>query len=143
MRHGLALWQPFNVLKEFNDKFSKVFDPEFDVYNGSWNPKIDVLESEKDYKIHAEIPGVSKDNIHIDVKENTLIVNGEKNFEKKEEKDNYLRVERAYGKFQRSFYLDEHIDRENIKANYKDGVLELTLPKKEETTPKNIEVKVN
>ena len=143
MRYGLTSWEPFNVLKGFNNKFVRAFDSDFDAENKLWNPQIDVLENEKNYKIHAEIPGVNKDNIHIDIKENTLNLSGEKNFENKEEKDNYIRVERLYGKFQRSFYLGEHVDKENVKANYKDGVLELTVPKKGKITSKKIEVAIN
>ena len=143
MKYGLSLWEPFNVLKEFNDKFGNVLDVDSDPEKRSWSPKINVVENEKNYVVTAEIPGVDKDKIDIDIKDNTLTIKGEKSFEKKEEKDNYLRVERSYGKFQRSFYLDEHVDREKINAKYKDGVLEITLPKKEEATPKKIEVKVN
>ncbi|NIP31518.1 MAG: Hsp20 family protein [Candidatus Dadabacteria bacterium] len=142
MRYGLSLWEPFNVLKEFNDKFGNVLDVETDPKSRSWNPKINVAENEKSYVVTAEVPGVDKDKIDIDIKDNTLTIKGEKSFEKKEEKENYLRIERSYGKFQRSFYLDENVDREKIDAKYKDGVLEIILPKKEEATPKKIEVKV-
>ena len=142
MRYGLNLWEPFNVLKEFNNKFGNVVEADYDSENKSWSPRINVVENEKNYVVTAEIPGVEKDKIDIDIKDNTLTIKGEKNFEKKEEKDNYLRVERSYGNFQRSFYLDENVDREKINAKYKDGVLEVTLPKKEEATPTKIEVTV-
>ena len=89
------------------------------------------------------MPGINKEDIHIDIKDNTLTIKGDKKFEDKVSKDNYMRVERKYGTFSRSFALSENVDPEGIKANYKDGVLEVTLPKKEEAKPKQIDVEVN
>ena len=80
----------------------------------------------------AELPGVSREDLDIDVKDNRLTIKGEKKLENKTEKEGYLRVERSYGAFERSFFLDDNIDRENIKAEYKDGVLRLTLPRKQD-----------
>lgn len=142
MRYGLNVWEPLNVLKEFNEKFENLSTDNRPDGN-SWNPRIDIVENDNGYVVSAELPGVQKNEIDIDIKDNTLTISGEKKFEKKEEKDNYLRVERSYGKFQRSLYLDQNVDREKISAKYKDGILQVTLPKKEEATPKKIEVKVN
>lgn len=142
MRYGLRLWEPFNVLKEFNEGLAGDFNTDFDNETGRWSPKVDIVENEKSYVVRAEVPGVSREDIDIDLKENTLVIKGEKKSEKKDEKENYVRVESTYGSFQRSFFLDEKIDRNNISAKYKDGVLEVTLPKKEEATPRKIEVKV-
>lgn len=140
MRYGLRLWEPFNVLKEFNEGFANNFEGDLE---SRWSPKVDIVEKEKSYVVRAEVPGVSKEDIDIDLKDNNLVIKGEKKFEKKEENDNYVRVESSYGSFQRSFFIDEKVDRNNISAKYKDGVLEVTLPKKEEAAPKKIEVKVN
>lgn len=143
MRYGLRLWEPFNVLKEFNEGFARNFEGDFDKEAARWSPKVDIVEKEKSYVVRAEVPGVSKEDIDIDLKDNNLVIKGEKKFEKKDEGDNYVRVESSYGSFQRSFFIDEKVDRNKISAKYKDGVLEVTLPKKEEAAPKKIEVKVN
>jgi len=95
------------------------------------------------FVVKADLPGVNKDDIQIDLKDNTLTLKGEKKFENKVSKDNYIRVERSYGTFVRSFTLPQNVDAEKIKATYKDGVLELTLPKKEEAKPKQIKVDVS
>lgn len=139
MRYGLRLWEPFNALKEFNEGFDNSHEREL----SRWSPKVDIVEKENSYVVRAEVPGVNKEDIDIDLKENNLIIKGEKKIEKKDEKDSYLRVETSYGSFQRSFFIDEKIDRKAISARYKNGILEVTLPKKEEATPKKIEVKVN
>ncbi|HEX3037252.1 MAG TPA: Hsp20/alpha crystallin family protein, partial [Thermodesulfobacteriota bacterium] len=107
---------------------------------GSWVPAADIYETESGYVVKADFPGVKKENIQIDVHDGTLTLKAEKKFEEKESKDNYLRVERAYGSFVRSFRLPKNVDAEKIEAEYKDGVLEVTLPKKEEAKPKKIQV---
>ena len=90
----------------------------------------------------AELPGVNKEDIDIDLKDNTLTLKGEKKAEKKEEKENYIRVERSYGKFKRSFYVSDDIDVSKVDANFKDGILRIKLVKKEEAKPKQIKVEV-
>ena len=132
----LRVWEPFEVLKRFNDNF---FDVEAE---SAWTPRVNISENEKSYEISAEIPGVSKDNIKVDLKENKLTIKGEKKAEKKEEKDNYIRVERSYGNFERSFYLNDDVDVTKLNASFKDGVLNVSLPKKEEAQPKEISVEV-
>ncbi|MGH7884797.1 MAG: Hsp20/alpha crystallin family protein [Thermodesulfobacteriota bacterium] len=143
MRYGLRLWEPFNVLRGFNEGFASGFDADSDNEVSRWSPKVDIVEKDNSYIVRAEVPGVSREDIDIDLKDNNLVIKGEKKFEKKDEKDNYVRVESSYGSFQRSFYIDEKVDKNNISAKYKDGILEVTLPKKEEAAPKKIEVKVN
>jgi HSP20 family protein len=103
---------------------------------------VNIVENEKGYTISAELPGVSKDDIDIDLKDNTLSIKGEKKVETKDEKENYIRVESSYGKFERSFNVSDDIDRNSVNASFKDGVLTLVLNKKEESKPKQIKVEV-
>jgi len=133
----LRNWEPFNLLREFDTAFSNR------VEDGVWSPKVNVVENENGYIISAELPGVSKENIDIDLRENTLSIKGEKNVETKDEKENYIRVESSYGKFERSFNISEDIDRNSINASFKNGVLRVELKKKEESKPKHIKVEVN
>ena len=132
----LRNWEPFNLLKEFNDSF---FDKNVD---SGWSPRVNITENENGYVITAELPGVSKEDIDIDLKDNTLTLKGEKKAEKREEKENYIRVESRYGKFQRRFYLSDDVDISKADANFKDGVLKIDLKKKEEAKPKQIKVEV-
>ena len=140
----LKVWEPFRSFRPFYGELDRWFDegpgtPE----EGAWRPNVDVYETENSYVLKADIPGIRKEDIKIDVNDNTLTFKGEKKHEEKTEKDNYVRVERSYGSFTRSFTLSENVDTENIKAGYKDGVLEITLAKKEEAKPKEINIEVN
>ena len=126
----------------FDDAFGSLLKTDF--YNeGRLSPSVDVYEKDDKYVIDAEIPGLSKEEIKIDVKDGSLIISGEKKYENKSEDENYIRVERRYGKFERRFNLPENVNVESVSANYKNGVLEVSLPKKEEAKPKQIDVKVN
>jgi len=133
----LRNWEPFNLFREFDTAFGNRDE------NGVWSPKVNVVENENGYTISAELPGVSKEDIDIDLRKNTLSIKGEKKVETKEEKDNYIRVESSYGKFERSFNISDDIDRNSVNASFKDGVLKLELKKKEESKPKQIKVEVN
>ncbi len=109
----------------------------------SWFPPVDIYETEAEIVLKAEVPGVDQEDIKIKVEDDTLILKGEKRVEKKETKsENFLRAERAYGSFQRSFTLPQTVDKEGIKANLKKGVLTLILPKKEEVKPRQISIQV-
>jgi len=132
----LRNWEPFNLFKEFDNVLRNR------VQDGIWSPKVNIVENEKGYTISAELPGVSKDDIDIDLKDNTLSIKGEKKVESKDEKENYIRVESSYGKFERSFNVSDDIDRNSVNASFKDGVLTLVLNKKEESKPKQIKVEV-
>lgn len=134
----LRNFEPFNLLREFDTAFR----------GGSaddtvWSPRVNIVENEQGYSISAELPGVSKEDIDIDLKDNTLSISGEKKAESKEENDNFIRVESSYGKFERSFHVSDDIDVNNVNASFKDGVLKVELRKKEEAKPKQIKVEVN
>ena len=142
----VKVFEPFRSFKPFYGDFDRWFN---EVAKGSetkdavWNPNVDVYETDNSYVLKADLPGINKEDINLDINNNTLTLKGEKKFEEKVEKDKYLRIERRYGSFSRSFTLSDKVDKENISANYKDGVLEVTLPKKEEAKPKEIKVEVN
>ena len=140
----LKVWEPLRSFKPFYGDLDRWFDdvpgkPDERI----WHPNVDVYETEDSYVLKADLPGVNKKDIKIDVNDNTLTFKGERKFEEKTEKDNYVRVERSYGSFTKSFTLSDNVDTENIKASYKDGVLEITLAKKEEAKPKEIDIEVN
>jgi len=146
----IKVWEPFRSFRPFYGDIDKWFDeaskvnlPAAGPSNGTWHPAVDVYETEGSFVLKAELPGVGKEDIKIDVNNNALTIKGEKKFEEKTEKDNYMRVERTYGSFTRTFALSDKVDSGNIKAAFKDGVLEITLPKKEEAKPKEIKVEIN
>ena len=113
----------------------------------TWNtecfvPAVDISERDEAYVLDAEIPGIKKEEIRIEVKDGILTVSGERKYEHEEMKDTYTRVERCYGNFHRSFKLPDHVEEDKIDAEYKDGVLTVTIPKGERAQPKQIDVKI-
>ena len=108
-----------------------------------WKPVVDIKEDEKNFLVHADLPGVKKEDIHLELKEGVLSISGERNQEKKEEKDKYQRIERSYGKFTRSFVVPEGITEDTIQAKFDNGVLEVCIPKppeKKAPEPKKITI---
>ena len=107
-----------------------------------WNPAVDILETETALVVKADLPDVEQKDIDIQVENGTLSLKGERKFEKTEEKGGYHRLERSYGSFARYFSLPDTVDVENVKAEYKNGTLTLTLPKKEAAKPRQIKVAI-
>ncbi|MEJ2052311.1 MAG: Hsp20/alpha crystallin family protein [Calditrichaceae bacterium] len=145
---ALVKWSPRRVGNLWNTDVDRWFD---DLFNSDMRlsdnissvyPMVNVEETENEYLISAELPGMEKKDINISLDNNVLSISGEKKQEEKSEGKNYHRVERSYGKFYRSFELPNTVDREKIDANYKNGVLNVSLPKAEEAKPKQIEVKI-
>ncbi len=152
MARGLRIFDPWRDFGTLQERINRIFDETMralypqegeELERGTWIPAVDIHETEDNYVVKADLPGMKKEDIQIDLKDSTLTIRGEKKFEEKVSKDNYIRTERAYGTFVRSFTLPNNVDAEKIKASYKDGVLELTLPKKEEAKPKQIKVEVS
>ena len=106
-------------------------------------PAVDIYETEHDLTLKAELPGVDPKDIEARVEDGTLYLKGERKFEKESKKENYHRIERTYGSFMRSFALPTSVDADKVSAEYKDGVLTLTLPKKEEAKAKTITVQTS
>lgn len=111
-------------------------------FTSAWTPAVDIAEEENEYLVKVELPGVNKDDVKITLESNILTIRGEKKKEKETKDENYHRLERSYGSFQRSFTLPSTVKSDKIDAVYKDGIVSITLPKAEEAKPKQIEVKV-
>ena len=113
-----------------------------DVALSAWTPAVDIFESDNEYLIKLELPEVGRDDVRINLNDQTLTISGERKIENEDKRDGYHRVERSYGQFYRSFTLPPNVNVEAINAKFKDGVLRLALPKREEAKPKQIEVKI-
>ena len=146
---ALMRWDPFRELEEMSDRLNRMFARPATRTNGKetmivadWTPTVDISETDGEYQIKAEIPDVKKEDVKVMLEDGVLTIQGERKQEKEEKGKKYHRVERSYGSFVRSFSLPELIDEEKVKAEFKDGVLNLHLPKSEKGKPKAIEVKV-
>jgi HSP20 family protein len=144
----LVRWEPFAGLGSLHSVFNDLFDGNFDRSQGqlgksTWYPAVDVLESKDSYLVRAELPGMKKEDIKVEVKDGTLTISGESKSEKPAEGVEYRHVERVASKFWRSFSLPEIAKQDGIEAAYKDGILEIRVPKAEEAKPRQIEISVH
>ncbi len=139
----LVEWKPFGSVANSDSFCNDFFDKSVRTASPGFDPRVDVAENEKNFVIAAELPGLAKDDFKITVENNTLILEGEKKIEKEDKGENYTRSERSYGKFSRAFRLTDSVDGGKIKADYKNGILEIVIPKTEKAKPKQIEVKIN
>ena len=137
-RSSLDFWRRFFP----NDWLEPTFRESESWMSECFVPAVDIRETEGSYILEAELPGIKKEDVHIDVKDGVLNLTGERSYEDKDERDNYTRVERCYGTFHRHFTLPDHVEIDKIDASYKDGVLSVTLPKGEKAKPKLIDVKI-
>jgi len=108
-----------------------------------WAPDVDIIEDKDEFVLTADLPGLTKKDININIKENMLTISGERKTEVKDDSKTYCRTERRYGSFKRSFQLTDKVIADKITASFKDGVLRVSVPKAEETKPKEIEIKVS
>ena len=141
--NSLNRWEP----RTSNDPFGRFVNELFERANQesnltTWAPPVDIFESEHELVVKADLPDVDPKALDIRVENNILTIRGDRKFEKKTTEGNYLRVERSYGSCARSFSLANTVNSEAIKADYRDGVLSLTIPKREEAKPKQIKVSV-
>jgi len=148
MRASLNRFEPFRGVSTLQGQLNRLFNEAFErsAEEGSltpWAPAVDIYETEHELVVKADLPDIKPEELDIRVENNILTIRGERKFEKKVNENNYLRVERTYGSFSRSFSLANTVNSEAIKAEYKDGVLTLTVPKREEAKPKQIKVNVN
>jgi HSP20 family protein len=144
---GFMTVDPFRDLMELQRSVNRLFEgaggkTQRETTLGAWTPAVDIYEDDSAYVIKAELPEVTQDDVKVSLDENTLAISGERRIENEEKREGYHRVERAYGEFYRSFTLPPNANVEAISAQFKDGVLRLSIPKKEEAKPKRIEVKV-
>ena len=132
------------TLNDLNRAFNVGF-PRFSdegLVNGSWSPTVDVYEDQNGIVLEADLPGMKPGDFELAIENNVLTLKGERKFEKKTEEGNYHRVERSYGSFTRTFTLPSNVDVNNVGADFKEGVLKVTLPRREETKPRQIQVQV-
>jgi len=135
-----------NIREEMNRLFDDFFSgwPERKkgLLEGEWTPSVNVAETDENIVVTAELPGIKQDEVEITIVNDVLTLKGEKKEEKEIKRENYHRIERSYGSFQRSISLPTGVQADKAKANYKDGVLSITIPKVEEAKPKSIKINV-
>ena len=144
---NLIRFTPNTELRRMQREFDRVFNDFFPVPHAShatkattWAPRVDISETEDGYQIIADLPGLNKEDISINFHDGTLTISGERKAETKEEGKNYVRVERSTGEFYRSFTIPTAIQFDRIVANYKDGVLQVEVPKAEEVKPMKVKI---
>jgi HSP20 family protein len=147
MRATFTQFHPLRGVSTLQDQINRLFDGSFDRSSEegnltTWAPAVDIFETEHNLVVKADLPDVKPEELDIRVENNILTIRGERKFEKKVNESNYLRVERSYGSFSRSFSLSNTVNTESIQAEYKNGVLTLSIPKREEAKPKQIKVHV-
>jgi HSP20 family protein len=143
----LSRFEPLRGVSSLQDQINRLFNDVFERPGEesnltSWAPAVDIFETEHELVVKADLPDIDPKDLDIRVENNILSIRGERKFENKVSEDKYLRVERAYGSFSRSFSLASTVNSEAIKADYQNGVLTLTVPKREEAKPKQIKVSV-
>lgn len=150
MINTLTRWEPLTEMEDMQNRLSNLLGRTSarrgngrDLAIADWAPLADVTEDEKEYIIKAELPDIKKEDVKVAVENGVLTISGERKFEKEEKKRKYHRVERAYGTFMRSFTLPDDANASNVKAEFKDGILTVHLPKSEHAKPKHIDVKVS
>lgn len=147
---SIIRWEPFRDLVStqdrfnqlFNETFSRAFGDQQEVSPRAWVPPVDIYETGDSVVLKAELPGINPDDVEIRVESGTLYLKGERKFEKEAKDENLRRVERSYGTFTRSFSLPNTVDSEKVNAEYKNGILTLSMPKREEAKPRSIKINV-
>jgi HSP20 family protein len=139
---ALIRWEPARELRDMNRLFNTLFEPSAGAVMRRWSPAMDVVETEDNYVLRADLPGVSEGDVKIELDDNVLTISGERKSAHKEAKEGYYRVERAYGSFSRTLKLPEGVDADSISASFDRGVLEVNVPKPEQRKPRRVEIAV-
>ena len=146
----LVRWEPIEGVNRVQSRINDLFDDMFgrtraqqSAAPGGWYPPVDILESKDSYLIRVELPGMKKEDLKTEVNEGTLTLSGERKFEEPADGVQYHRAERVAGKFSRSFYLPQTVKHDGIRATYRDGILEIQVPKAEEAKPRQIAITLN
>lgn len=142
---NIVKYDPFRELRSLQDDMTRLFTGVMpsgreEMTHGAWAPSVDIYEDKERLVLEAELPGMSRNDFEISVENNVITLRGERKFEKKTEGDNYHRVERSYGSFTRSFTLPQTVTAEGATADFDNGVLRVSLPKREETKARRIEI---
>jgi len=143
---NLIRWSPFRDMTILQNQMNRLFEDALHTWptesdsTSVWSPTADIYETDNDLILQADLPGIDPKQIDVRVENNMLTIRGERCFEPKVKQENFHRVERSYGTFSRSFTLTTAVDSEKVQANYKNGVLSITLPKAEQAKPKRIQI---
>jgi HSP20 family protein len=144
---SIVRYDPFRDLRTLQDEVNRLFSTNLSrafgdegIARGAWNPSVDIYENKDQIVLEAELPGMNREDFDLTVENNVITLRGERRFEKKDDGDNYHRVERSYGSFTRSFTLPQTVSAEGAQAEYRNGVLRVTLPKREEVKARRIEI---
>ena len=145
---SLTRWDPFHNVSSLQEQVNRLFENSFPGRSDNsalttWAPAVDIYETENELVLKADLPDINEKDLDIRVENNMLTIRGERKFEEKVKEDNYLRIERTYGSFSRSFSLPNSVNSEAIKAEYKNGVLTVELPKRAESKPKQVKINVS
>ena len=145
---SIVRYDPFRDLRTLQEEVNRLFSTNLSrsfgdegIGRGAWAPSVDIYENKDQIVLEAELPGMKQEDFDLSIENNVITLRGERKFEKTDETDNYHRVERSYGSFTRSFTLPQTVSAEGATADYSNGVLRVTLPKREETKARRIEVK--
>ena len=147
---AIVRWDPFRDIISLRERMDKLFEdslsrfrtPDEETMPTFWSPAVDIYETDEHIVLKAELPGVDRKEVSVEVKDNTLLLKGERKREKELKEENFHRIERSYGTFMRSFSLPVTVKQDEVKARFKDGILEVTLPKAEVAKPKQVKVEV-
>jgi HSP20 family protein len=149
---ALIRWEPARELGTIQNEMNRLFNTFFDTPapgnggNGStlrrWTPAMDLVETEHDFVLRADLPGMTEGDVNIELEDNVLTISGERKSEHEDNKAGYYRVERSFGAFRRSLGLPEGVDPETVKATFANGVLEVTVPKPEQRKPRKVQISV-
>ncbi len=146
---ALIRWEPVRELGPIQTEMNRLFNSFFDTptpANGRalrrWVPAMDLVETESDFVLKADLPGMSESDVHIEVEDNILTISGERKSETEDRKAGYYRVERSFGSFRRGLTLPEGVDPESVKATFVNGVLEVTVPKPAQQVPRKVQISV-
>jgi HSP20 family protein len=144
---SIVRYDPFRDLRSLQDEVNRLFSTNLSrayddegIARGAWNPSVDIYENKDQIVLEAELPGMKREDFDLSIENNVITLRGERRFEKKDEGDNYHRVERSYGSFTRSFTLPQTVQPENVAAEYRNGVLRVKMPKREEVKARRIEI---
>jgi HSP20 family protein len=147
MNMNIVKYDPFRELRSLQDEMTRLFTGVVpasfnreEMTHGAWAPSVDIYEDKEHLILEAELPGMRREDFEISVENNVITLSGERKFEKKTEGDNYHRVERSYGSFTRSFTLPQTVTADGATADFDNGVLRVSLPKREETKARRIEI---
>jgi HSP20 family protein len=144
---SIVRYDPFRDLRNLQEEVNRLFSTNLTrsfgdegIARGAWNPSVDIYENKDQIVLEAELPGMNREDFDVSIENNVITVRGERRFEKKDESDSYHRVERSYGSFTRSFTLPQTVSADSAAAEYRNGVLRVTLPKREEVKARRIEI---